>query len=93
MFSPFLSSVLEEATKDLDDTGILVHFHTDGGLFKLSHLKAKTKVMMQLIYADDSAFVAHSHKDLQLIADCFSAGSKLYGLTISQKKTELLYQS
>ena len=96
LFSLFLSAVLEEASKNLDDTGIFVRFCTDGGLFKLSRLKAKTEVMTQLIreflYADDNAFVAHSREDLQLIADRFSAASKLNGLTISLKKTEVLYQ-
>ena len=95
-FLLFLWAILKEVTKDLDDTGILLRFHTDGGLFKLSHLKAKTKVMTQLIweylYVDNSALVARSHEDRLLIADCFSAASKLYGLTISLKKTEVLYQ-
>ena len=96
LFSIFLTAALFEATRELDDTGIMLRFRSDGGLFNLARLRAKTKVssvlIRELLYADDSAFLAHSRDDLQLIADRFAAACRLYGLTINLKKTEVLYQ-
>ncbi len=53
-------------------------------LFSL--LNAKTKVhhicVTDLLYADDSAFVAHSEAALQKIIDTFSAASEGFGLSL-----------
>ncbi|XP_064415008.1 semaphorin-3F-like [Latimeria chalumnae] len=46
----------------------------------------------ELLYADDCALVAHSKEDLQLMMDRFTASASSYGLTISLKKTEVMYQ-
>ena len=48
--------------------------------------------MRELLFADDSALVAHSAEEMQKIADAFSDASKKFGLKINIKKTEVLYQ-
>ena len=49
--------------------------------------------MRELLFADDSALVAHSAEEMQKIVDAFSDVSKKFGLKINIKKTEVLYQS
>ena len=48
--------------------------------------------MRELLFADDSALVAHSSEETQKIVDAFSDASKKFGLKINIKKTEVLYQ-
>ena len=48
--------------------------------------------MRELLFADDSALVAHSAEEIQKIVDAFSDASKKFGLKINIKKTEVLYQ-
>ena len=78
------------------DLGIEITYRTDGGIYKTQRLKSITKIskalVRDLLYADDCAIVAHSEKDLQEMANALSAATKRYGLTISIKKTEVLYQ-
>ena len=45
--------------------------------------------MRELLFADDSALVAHSAEEMQ--KQCYNA-SKKFGLKINIKKTEVLYQ-
>ena len=47
---------------------------------------------MQALFDDDCAIMAHKESDLQLIAYKFAGASRLFGLTISLSKTELLFQ-
>ena len=65
-------------------------------LFNVAHFRAKTKttqiLVRELLYADDSALVAHSAEEIQRIVDAFSDASKKFGLKINIKKTEVLYQ-
>ena len=65
-------------------------------LFNLRRLSAKTKVeevcVQELLYADDSAFVAHSEAELQWRFNCFSAAAADFGLTINASKTEVMFQ-
>ena len=49
-------------------------------------------VVHELLFADDCALVAHSSEDLQEITSHFASADKDFGLTISLKKTEVLYQ-
>ena len=49
-------------------------------------------LMRELLFADDSALVAHSAEEMQNIVDVFSNASKKFGLKINIKKTEMLYQ-
>ena len=69
---------------------------SDGKLFSLSRLRAKTKVrevlIRDMLFADDAALVAHSVEQLQRLMDGFSTASSILGLTISLKKTNVVPQ-
>ncbi|XP_063600687.1 uncharacterized protein LOC134776864 [Penaeus indicus] len=76
--------------------GVTVHYRTDGDFFNIRRLKAHSKVRQAVVrdflFADDCALAAHSEEDLQELADCFATAAKMFGLTISIKKTEVLRQ-
>ena len=95
LFSFIFSVMLLSAFKAADP-GIEITYRTDGGVYKSQRLKAITKVskalVRDLLYADDCAIVAHSEEDLQHLANALSTATKRYGLTISIKKTEVMYQ-
>ena len=95
LFSFIFSMMLLSAFKE-SDPGVEITYRTDGGIFKTQRLRSVTKIskalVRALLYADDCAIVAHSEADLQEMADALSAATKRYGLTISIKKTEVLYQ-
>ena len=55
-------------------------------------MKTTRILMRELLFADDSALVAHSAEEMQNIVDDFSDASKKFGLKINIKKTEVLYQ-
>ena len=80
--------MLREAKEDLLD-GIYIRFRTDGSLFKLRHLFARTKtieeLVTELLFADDCALLAHMEEALQHIVNRFSDAAKNFGLTISLK--------
>ena len=48
--------------------------------------------MRELLFAEDSALVAHSAEEMQKVVDGFSDASKKFGLKTNIKKTEVLYQ-
>ena len=84
-----------EAMEDLQD-GIYIRFRTDGSVLNLRRLLARTKTIEELIsellFADDCALLAHTEEAAQHIFNCFSDAAKNFGLTISLKKTQVLYQ-
>ena len=95
LFSMMFSAMLAEAFRDNSD-GISIRFRTDGKLFNLRRLHAKTKVKMDcvrdLLFADDCALNACSEPEMQQSMDKFSSACDAFGLTISTKKTEAMYQ-
>jgi hypothetical protein len=73
-----------------------VNFRTNG-LFNLQRLRAKTKIREQLVrellFADDCGIFAHSVElGLQSLMDSFENASRRFDLTISIKKTEVVWQ-
>ena len=74
--------------------GICLWTRSDGRLFNLGPLRAKTKVLEALIrdmlFADNAAMATHTQQELQALMDRFSQASKDFGLTISLKKTNVL---
>ena len=76
--------------------GIYIHYRLDGSLFDLRRLTAKTRSLQnhlqEVLFANDCTLVAHSEQDLQWMLDHFSEASKLFGLTISLGKMEVLHQ-
>ena len=95
LFNLFFTKVLLHAVRDLNQ-GVYLKYRLDGSLFDLRRLAAKTKTLERLIlealFADDCALMAHQENHLQTIVDRFSTATKLFGLTISLSKTEVLFQ-
>ena len=95
LFGIFFSIMLKHAFKAATE-GIYMYTRSDGSLFNITRLKAKTRVhqilVRDLLFADDAAVVAHSEQDLQGQMDKISTACKEFGLTISIKKTEVMVQ-
>jgi len=49
-------------------------------------------LIWDLMFMDDTAFVAHSHEDVQDIITHFAGSAKPFGLKINIKKPEKVYQ-
>ena len=95
LFNLFFTCVLNHSTKDLNN-GVYLRYRMDGSMFDLCRLSARTKTIQQLIteaiFADDCALMTHKESDLQSIVDKFAEASRLFDLTISLGKTEVLFQ-
>ena len=96
LFSVFFSIMLREAKEDLPD-GIYIRFRTDGSLFNLrrllAHRKTIEELITELLFANVRALLSHTEEALQHIVNHFSDAAKNSSLTISLKKTEMLYQA
>ena len=79
-----------------DDNGIPIRYHFDGKLFNLRRLHAKSKVQTEMLdeflFADDIAKGAPTEEKMQKGVDQVSDSCDNYDLTISIKKTEVVYQ-
>ena len=95
LFNLFFACVLDHAGRDLEH-GVFLKYRLDGSLFDPRRLKAKTKIfetiVREALFADDCALMAHTEADLQLVVNKFAEASRLFGLTISLGKTEVLMQ-
>ena len=97
LFSIFFSMMLHVAFKDTTD-GVDIKSRCDVGLCrtKTHHFNAPTRVTLStirdLLFADDCALAAASLEAIQRLCDCFAVAARRFGLTISIKKTEVLYQ-
>ena len=76
--------------------GVYIQFRKSADLFNVAHFKAETNtirtLMIELLFTDDCALVAHSAEEMKKIVDAFSVASNKFGLKINIKKTEVLYQ-
>ena len=89
--------MLRVAFKDSVD-GIDLVFRTDKSVFSgKNRFSATSKIskftLRDFLFADDCALAADSEEALQRLCDCFANAARRFGLTISIKKTETLYQS
>ena len=95
LFCIILSAMLQDAFKDCS-SGVMIRFRSDGGIFNLQRLKARTKVSLlllrELLFADDCALIVYTEDELQSILNDFARRASRYGLTISIKKTEVMFQ-
>ena len=95
LFGIFFALLLRNAFGTAQE-GIYLRTRSDGRLFNLARLKARTKVREALIrdmlFADDAAVTTHTQQELQLLMDRFARACKDFGLTISLKKTNVLGQ-
>ena len=99
LFSIFFSMMLHVALKNAkEDDGVSIKSRFDTNLTSIAsrHFNAKngvfTSIIRELLFADDCALAANSAEALQRLCDCFSSAAHRFGLTISIKKTEVLYQ-
>ena len=97
LFNIFFSMMLHVAFKEAKDgVDIKSRFDVSLGHITTKHFNAKTKVhvstIRDLLFADDCALAADSEEGLQRLCDSFASASRRFGLTISIKKTEVLYQ-
>ena len=87
--------MLEEAFRDTGD-GIYIQSHQNADLITVAHFRAKTEttniIVRELLFADDSALIAHSAVEIQRIVDAFANASSNFGLKINIKKTEVMFQ-
>jgi len=95
LFSLYLSTMLEIAFEDSSD-GVFIQTRQNADLFNIAHFKAKTKtsqkIVREMLFADDSAMVAHEAQSIQRLVDRFSLAAKQFSLKINIKKKECLYQ-
>ena len=95
LFSIFLSAVLDHAYDD-NNKGIYIQTRPGADLFNISQFKAKRKTRQQLVrdlmFADDTALIAHSLEDIQEVTTLFAQAAKTFGLRINMRKTEVLHQ-
>ena len=63
--------MLREAKEDLNE-GIYINFTTDGSIFNLRRLLARTKtlevVILDLLFTDDRTLLAHTEEPLQVLS-------------------------
>ena len=64
-----------------NNLGALIRFRTDGNVFNLRRLNSKTRTSK-----------VHTVDDIQAITNAFARSARRFGLTISLKKTEVIYQ-
>ena len=95
LFGIFFSMLLQYAFVDCTE-GVYVRTRSDGKLFNIARLLAKTKAYVVLIryllFADDTALTSHSEEGLQHLVDKLSYACMAFGLTISLRKTNILAQ-
>jgi len=95
LFGIFFSLLLSYAFSQSED-GVYLHTRSDGSLFNLARLRAKTKVrkvlLREMLFADDAALTAHTEEALQRLINCFARACKEFALTISIKKTNVMGQ-
>ena len=95
LFGIFFATLLKHAFGKSTE-GIYLRTRSDGNLFKLSRLRAKTRVhekyVRDLLFADDAAITTHTQEDLQRLLDRFSDACRHFGLTISLAKTQVMGQ-
>ena len=99
LFNLFFSQVLLHTVKDLD-RGVYVRNcsnGSNGSVFDLRRLSARTKTVEKLtteaLFADDCALMAHRENHLHTIVGRFAEASRLFWLTISLGKIDVLVQA
>ena len=95
LFSIMFSAMLSDAFRETNP-GINLTYRTDGSVFNIRRLQAKTKVsettINDFLFADDCALNTTSETSMQRTVNQFASACENFGLTISTKKTEVLHQ-
>ena len=92
----FLLDVAVFALNQSED-GVYCLTRTNGNLFNLARLRAKTKVrsvlIREMLFADDAAVTAHTEEALQRLSSSVANACSEFGLTFSLKKTNIMGQN
>ena len=95
LFGIFFSLLLSFAFSVSEDRVFLLT-RSDGKLFNLSRLRAKTKVRQllfrEMLFADDAALASHIKEGLQRLINRLAHACKEFGLTVSLKNTNVTGQ-
>ena len=95
LFCIIFSVMFQDAFKDCS-IGVMIIFRSDGGIFNLQRLIARTKVCLlllhELLFADNCALIAYTEDELQSILNDFARAASRYDFTISIKKFEVMFQ-
>ena len=95
ILSMMFSAMLTDAFYN-SEIGIVLRYWFDRKLFNLQKPQAKNKVQTDIIhdfhFANDCSLNAGIQSEMQESLDLFSAACKDFGLTISTKKTKVMYQ-
>lgn len=89
LFALYFTMVFRMAFGRCSD-GVYIRYRTTGGLFNIRRFNASTKVLTKMIhdllYADDCDLVVHTVTDIQHLVDAFAVACSALGLTINLKK-------
>ena len=89
-------TIHSDSSKYISTLPIGFNYRFEGSLFNLGRLRAKTRVSEEVardfLFADDCDLAAGSQADLQHTMNLFSSACDNFVLTISIKKTEVMYQ-
>ena len=96
LFGIYFSVLLQCAFQNSME-GVYLRTRSDGKLFKIARLRAKTKtrsiLIRELLFADDAALVCHSQEDLQAMLNRLHRACEKFSLDISVKKTVVMTQN
>lgn len=95
LFCIFFFFLLSYAFSQSEDR-VYLHNRTDGNLFNIARIRAKTKVwkvlIREMLFADVAVLTAHTEEALQWLINRFADTWKEFGLNISLKKTNITDQ-
>eukprot|EP00795_Rhopilema_esculentum_P006896 gene6896-12505_t len=95
LFSIMFTALFSDPFRSIQ-SGIQMQYKTDGKLFNLHCLQAitnvKVSVLQNFLFADDCALNASPEYDMQINMNQLSRACGNFGLTISTKKTKVMYQ-
>ena len=95
-FTLYLTAILR-VLENMTNEGVYIRTRSDGKLFNLARLKAKTRtrtiLLRELLYADDAAMVSLTREGIQEITALFASITRDFGLQINITKTEVMFQA
>ena len=70
-----------------------VTYRMDGSLLDLQALaKTQDRLITGYLLVNDAALIAHTEQASRSITSCFADASRLFGLDVSLRKTEVFHQ-
>lgn len=90
LFGIFFSMLLSFQFRGFEEC-VNLHIRSNGKLFNLAQLRAKTKMstvfIREVLSADDASLATHTEHDLQQLSTQFNHAYEEFGMTIKIKKT------